>query len=51
MHENQFFFVKKKKLHISSSYAKILGKQILSRGSLPEVDQKQKTGKKEREKD
>ena len=39
-------------MHISSSYAKILGKQIFSLGSFPEVGQKQKTeekGKQERE--
>ena len=42
-----FFF-----LYISSSYAKISGKQIFSLGSFPEVGQKQKTenGEKERPK-
>ena len=31
---------------MSSSYARILGKQIFSLGSFPEVDKKQKTEKK-----
>ena len=31
---------------ISSGYAKILGKQIFTHGSFPEVGQKQKTEKK-----
>ena len=36
------------KMDVSSSYAKILGKQIFSLGSFPEVSQKQKTEKKEK---
>ena len=36
------------KMVVSSSYAKILGKQIFSLGSFPEVSQKQKTLKKEK---
>ena len=46
--QNQFFFRKKNKNYLNfvldfpSSYAKILGKQIFSHGSFPEVGEKQK---------
>ena len=42
----KFFFF----LHISSSYAKILGEKYFAHGSFPEVGQKQKT-EKEKEKE
>ena len=38
-------------MHISSSYAKILGKQIFSLGSFPEVGQKQKKIRKKEKKE
>ena len=35
-------------MHVSSSYAKILGNQIFTHGSFPEVGQKQKTEEKKK---
>ena len=54
MHENQLFLVKKYRLpkfsflHISSSYAKILGGKLFRTQEFPEVGQKQKTEKKKK---
>ena len=38
-------------MHISSSYAKILGEKLFRTRKIPEVGQKQKTEKKERERE